>query len=610
MKIAIIDSGVDQKHIKLQYVKITQYSTCFTKNKLEIIQETPIDKIGHGTACAGIIHKLVPSAEILSVRIFKERLAAKEEEMVSAIRFCVEKKVNIINCSIGVEKKPSDALFNVCREAYEKDIFIVAASANVENETYPAFFPFVFSVASGVMKSNEWGYLVDCRIKYIAKGTLQRVLDIRRKYNITGGSSLACPHLVCIIANYILINKKAKIEDVHQYLQKNHKEDVLPIRIITKERISKISLDSVNFPIDLYPNERLKWMRKIAVFPLSDKEIGSIVKFEHLSPFEVVHAIDYPRSLKREKFDKEIKFGISDLDYQTFDTLVIGYFYEQLFEKNLTCGYELVSNCLKKDINIFSLSPLLYDYLLRYKQEFHSNSIIYTPTVSENDYQKIINHDHLPEAKIPIIAVIGTGSKQGKLSTQMKIKSILDSAGYSTAHIGTEPQSEIIGSNVCFPIGYEGNVNLSGGKRVKYLRNIIRIIGYYLAPDIIISGTQGWTITRSISIEADETNMVNFLYGIQPDALVCAINPEDSMEIIEKTICAATLFTQSKCIFYVMTPFKRGYQAGINTIKRLNEDEYNQLLDTFSAKLGLPVFNIFDHRNNKKILKLITDFFS
>jgi len=425
MKIAIIDSGVEIQHVNLQHVKITQYSTHFTENGLDIIQEIPIDKMGHGTACLGIIHKHVPSAEILSVRIFKERLTAKEEEMISALRFCVEQNVNIINCSIGIKKKPSEALYNVCKDAYEKNILIVAASANIDKETYPAFFPFVFSVTSGVMKSNEWGFLADSKIKYIAKGTLQRVLDVRRKYNITGGSSLACAHLTAIIANYILINKEAKIEDVSQYLHNNYKKNTLPIRIISKERIGKTSSDSAKFPIDLYPNERLKWMHKIALFPISDKEIGSIIKFENFSPFEVVHAIDYPRSLKREKFDKEIKFGISDLDYQTFDTLVIGYFYNQLFEKNLARGYELVSNCLKRNINIFSLSPLLYDYLLKVKQELHSNSMIYTPTVSEDEYHKIMSYGYLPETKTPIIAVIGTGSNQGKLTTQMKIKSIL-----------------------------------------------------------------------------------------------------------------------------------------------------------------------------------------
>jgi len=263
MKIAIIDSGVDIKHVKLRGVNITQYSTRFTENKLEIVQEAPIDKLGHGTACAGIIHKRVPSAEILSVRIFKEHLAAKEEEMVNALLFCIEKKVNIINCSIGIEKKPSEALYNVCRDAYEKNILIVAASANTDSETYPAFFPFVFSVASGAMKSSEWGCLTDSNIKYIAKGMLQRVLNIRGKYNISAGSSLACPHLVAIIANYLIGNNKAKIEDVHQYLQVNYKKDILPSRVIRKERKIKISSDSANFPLDQYPKEWLKWMRKI-----------------------------------------------------------------------------------------------------------------------------------------------------------------------------------------------------------------------------------------------------------------------------------------------------------------------------------------------------------
>ncbi|MDR0606588.1 MAG: S8 family serine peptidase [Bacteroidales bacterium] len=609
--IAIIDSGVDTKHVKLQNVILSQYRVEYKEERIVIIEELPVDRLGHGTACAGIIHKQIPDAEILSVRIFKDRLSAKEEEMVSAIQFCIDKQVSIINCSMGIEKKTSQALFFVCEKTHKNNIFLVAAAANnSEQETYPAFFPFVFSVTSGIMKSNEWGYISDSKIKYIAKGTLQRVLDIRRKFNITGGTSLACPHLTAIIAQYISDKPTVTVENVHQYLEQYAKK-TYPIRMFKREQPTIKPSIHLDFPNDLYPYERLSWMRKIAVFPVSDKEIESLIKFEKiLSPIELVYAIDYPRSLKRGKYERMIKFGTSELDYGAFDTLVVGYFYEQLFEKNLSCGYELITNCLKRNIHIFSLSPLFYDYLIKAKNELHSNSIIYTPRVDEENYLQIMSYDYLPESKCPIIAVIGTGSKQGKLSTQLKIKSIMERASYNTAHLGTEPQSEILGSHFCFPIGYESGVDLTGDKKIRYLRNLIRIIEHYIRPDIIISGIQGWTITRSIISEADETTMANFLYGIQPDALVCAISPEDTIEIIEKNVQVATLFTQSKCLFYVMTPFKRSYTSGVTIKVCLNKEEYGLQREVFSKKLKLPVLDIFDDKNESIILKLITDYFS
>ena len=57
MKIAIIDSGIDVNHIRLKDCKVIGVSLKYSEDDKLIVSDNWVDNLGHGTACAAIIHK-------------------------------------------------------------------------------------------------------------------------------------------------------------------------------------------------------------------------------------------------------------------------------------------------------------------------------------------------------------------------------------------------------------------------------------------------------------------------------------------------------------------------------------------------------------------------
>ena len=67
VRVAIVDSGVEASHPWLEKASIQHVRVDRQGERFAIIPADPVDLSGHGTACAGIIHRLVPEAQITSV---------------------------------------------------------------------------------------------------------------------------------------------------------------------------------------------------------------------------------------------------------------------------------------------------------------------------------------------------------------------------------------------------------------------------------------------------------------------------------------------------------------------------------------------------------------
>src|SRR5512137_40116 len=71
--VAIIDSGVERDHPAVggKLVRSVKVEPGATPDDDPVVTDDPeaIDVVGHGTACAGIIHALAPGADLVSVRV-------------------------------------------------------------------------------------------------------------------------------------------------------------------------------------------------------------------------------------------------------------------------------------------------------------------------------------------------------------------------------------------------------------------------------------------------------------------------------------------------------------------------------------------------------------
>lgn len=104
MKIAIIDTGINEKHIAFKNnFKISQ-CICIRKNVDEryFISEDVEDYIGHGTSVSWIISNYITDAEFIIIKIFdKEEL--DEDILLYTLQYIIDHvECDLINLSAGI----------------------------------------------------------------------------------------------------------------------------------------------------------------------------------------------------------------------------------------------------------------------------------------------------------------------------------------------------------------------------------------------------------------------------------------------------------------------------------------------------------------------------
>ena len=91
----------------------------------------------HGTQCAEIVHDMAPDAQLHLLKI------GYEIELIQAFEYCMDKSVDIISMSIGtVGSGPGNGtgtIHELCAEARQKGILIVASAGNYGVELYDGF---------------------------------------------------------------------------------------------------------------------------------------------------------------------------------------------------------------------------------------------------------------------------------------------------------------------------------------------------------------------------------------------------------------------------------------------------------------------------------------
>lgn len=146
MRVAVLDSGIFP-HVDLREKII--YGKNFTD---EGNSQNTTDNFGHGTHIAGIIHSIVPDAQILIVKVLDRYGKGSTLDIAEGIYYAIEKNVDIINMSFNCEKCVD--IENAIDDALEKGITIVAASGNNNIIEYPASREDVLSVGSLSSEDN------------------------------------------------------------------------------------------------------------------------------------------------------------------------------------------------------------------------------------------------------------------------------------------------------------------------------------------------------------------------------------------------------------------------------------------------------------------------
>ncbi|GIU82048.1 MAG: serine protease [Acidobacteria bacterium] len=201
--IAVIDSGIDASHPKLQGKVVESVEAIVEKDKIKILPSSFTDATGHGTACAGIIVSIAPDVKLHSIKVLGATGANDGRALLAGIEYAIRKRIRLINLSIGTTKPQYFApLHDLLDKAYQAGCVIVAAANNLPYPSYPSVFS---SSLISVRRSEEtdpfkFGFHYGETIELTAPGVNINTTWLDGGYRKLTGNSFACPHIVGIIA--------------------------------------------------------------------------------------------------------------------------------------------------------------------------------------------------------------------------------------------------------------------------------------------------------------------------------------------------------------------------------------------------------------------------
>ena len=199
--VAIIDSGVERDHPAVGGRLIRSVRVDIVDDDPVVVEdEAAIDVVGHGTACAGIIHSLAPDAELISIRVLGPDNRGKGLAFAGGLEWAISEGASVVNLSLSSK---SDALFETFHDladrAYFRNVLLVSAANNVPGPSYPSLFASVVSVAAHDLP-DQWAFFYNPEppVEFGAHGVDVDVAWRDGGRLMATGNSFAAPHIAGI----------------------------------------------------------------------------------------------------------------------------------------------------------------------------------------------------------------------------------------------------------------------------------------------------------------------------------------------------------------------------------------------------------------------------
>lgn len=207
VRVAVIDSGIDASHPAVGRVAgwVSVELDPSGVDAIRLVEGPHEDLFGHGTACAGIIRRVAPEADLYSVRVLGQRLSGKGLIFAAGFRWAIEQGITVVNLSLGTTKRELYNVFHtLADEAFFRGMMVVCAANNLPVPTYPAEYASVFSVAAhGATDPFSFDYNPEPPMEFGAPGIDVEVAWLGGSTIRATGNSFAAPHLTGLIARIL-----------------------------------------------------------------------------------------------------------------------------------------------------------------------------------------------------------------------------------------------------------------------------------------------------------------------------------------------------------------------------------------------------------------------
>lgn len=207
VRVAVIDSGIDAAHPEIGTLSggIAVEADHDSAGGVRLVEGPHEDLFGHGTACAGIIRRLAPDAQLFSVRVLGKSLKGTGTALIAGLRWALDHDMDVINLSLSTRKREHyAALHDLADDAYFGNTMLVAAVNNVPATSYPAEYSSVFSVGACIT-DDPAGVLYNPSppVEFGAAGIAVEVPWLGGGTITTSGNSFAAAHISGLLARIL-----------------------------------------------------------------------------------------------------------------------------------------------------------------------------------------------------------------------------------------------------------------------------------------------------------------------------------------------------------------------------------------------------------------------
>ncbi|VUC32850.1 unnamed protein product [Clonostachys rosea] len=285
IKIALLDSGVDDTHSSLDTGQIKLKRNWTTSKKKDVA-----DRDGHGTFTASVLIDYAPDSELFIAKI-ADGVPSPPEVVAQAIRTAVDEwKVDIISMSFGYptnQIEGYDELESAILYAYSKGVLLFAAASNSGanlDRAYPARDPHVICVHSTDSNGNRSKFSPTPLAQEINLATIGEAIESAWPVKLCdaetnsqfvqwkSGTSFATPILVGIAA-FLLQYARIHLPDKAHMLKRQEKMKSVLLKISDKTQQS-IARDGYSYiALNLFA-DNLFGKSKVFI----DETIGELLK--------------------------------------------------------------------------------------------------------------------------------------------------------------------------------------------------------------------------------------------------------------------------------------------------------------------------------------------
>ena len=223
---ALIDSGINAQHSHVGFLA-GGVAFSVTEDGLVQMHDDYVDRIGHGTALAGILRAKAPRVELYAVKIFPDRLAASITSLEAALCWAVAQRMNIINLSLGTANADHrERLREIVARANAAGTLLVASSPPERTDVFPAALPGVIGVAGDDDCGwSEHRYVAGDPIPFRAHPCPRSLPGPAQARNFRG-HSFASAHVSAVLALLMERCPNLTVSEAQEYLKQtnNHSE--------------------------------------------------------------------------------------------------------------------------------------------------------------------------------------------------------------------------------------------------------------------------------------------------------------------------------------------------------------------------------------------------